>query len=474
MSKYPKDELMLLVAISVIPFILISFDTFEYIYSFSRKYEPYQVDEIIIIFITILTCVAFYALKKYHDLKKVKSRLNYCNQRDFLTELKNRSLFFKIPENDKKYLVLINIIDFTIFNKHLGFKKGDELLKAAALSLRDIVYKEFHECTYRIYGDEFAFYYDKDDIKEVLESIKSKFENRLFEIDSYKFYLHINVAYSNINPKYLTASEALLATRKSIVKSITAYNSKKIYCTNSLDMLNTIRESLDNDNIVPVYQGIYNNKTKETYKYETLARIKKDDKLISPFEFINISKKFKLYHKITKRIIECAFRDFKDSACEFSINLSYIDITNETTCDFILDILEKNPKISKRLTIEFLETENIADYNVLIEFTKKIRKYGCKVALDDFGAGYSNWNNILKLKPDFIKIDGSMIQNLLGNKENINLIKLIVEFSKINNIKTIAEFVDSQELADLATELQIDYSQGFLYSKPKEKEYIRL
>lgn len=474
MLKNHKDELILLSTILIISIVLISLDSFEYLYNLSRKYEHFQLDEFFVIFIAISICTTFYALKKYFDLKKVKNRLNFCNQRDTLTELKNREEFFKVCESQKKYLILLNIIDFTNFNKHLGFKKADELLKKAALCLRDIVYEEIKEPTYRIYGDEFAFYYDKDNIKEVLESLKSKFEERLFEVDSYKFYMHLNIAYSNTKPKYLTAAEALLAIRKSIEKSISSYNPQKIYCTNSLDMLNIIREALDKNQIIPVYQGIYDNNSQEIYKYETLARIKKEDKLISPFEFINVSKKFKLYHKITHRIIECAFNDFRNSSCEFSINLSYIDIINPNTCNFIFSMLKQNPQIAKRLTIEFLETENIADYNILIEFTKKIKDYGTKVALDDFGAGYSNWNNILKLNPDFIKIDGSIIQNLLGNTENINLIKLIVEFSKMNQIKTIAEFVDSKELANLIKELKIDFSQGFLFAKPNEKAQICL
>jgi EAL domain-containing protein (putative c-di-GMP-specific phosphodiesterase class I) len=135
-------------------------------------------------------------------------------------------------------------------------------------------------------------------------------------------------------------------------------------------------------------------------------------------------------------------------------------------------MLNSYPLVAKRLTIEFLETENIEDYGFLLEFTKKVRKFGTKIALDDFGTGYSNWNNILKLKPDYIKLDGSLIQNLLNNQDNINLIKLIVEFTKINNIKTIAEFVDNVELANLITDLGIDYSQGYLYAEPKEKNLI--
>ncbi|RXJ67996.1 hypothetical protein CRV08_09310 [Halarcobacter ebronensis] len=473
-SKF-KDELILLLSILIIIPILTSINIFELLYAFSREYERYQVDELLIIVLAILLCLSIYSFKKTFDLKKTKNVLFNYSEKDMLTSLKNRNAFFKIPEEDKKYLVLINIIDFTIFNKHLGFKKADQLLKKAAITLNKILEKKLGEELYRIYGDEFAFYCDCENIEKVLESIKNRFEKKLFGIEGYKFYIHLNLAYSSTSPKYLTSCEALLSTRKSIVKSIKEYSKEnEISCNNSLDMLNTIRISLENSQVIPVYQGIYDNNTNTTYKYETLARIKKDGKLISPYEFIDISKRFKLYHKITHRIIENAFDDFKDSQCEFSINLSYIDIVNENTCNFIFSMLKKNPQIAKRLTIEFLETENISDYDLLIEFTKKIKEYGTKVALDDFGAGYSNWNNIIKLKPNYIKIDGSIIQNLIGNDKNINFIKLIVEFSRMNEIKTIAEYVDSQELANLIKELKIDYSQGFLFAQPQERTLIKL
>lgn len=237
-------------------------------------------------------------------------------------------------------------------------------------------------------------------------------------------------------------------------------------------MLQTLKNGFKDKKVIPVYQGIYDNKTKSTYKYESLVRIKLKDKLISPYKFIDVAKKFKIYHKITREIIDHTFNDFKDIQDEFSINLSYIDIINITTSDYIFKMLNSHPDVAKRLTIEFLETENIENYEFLIEFSKKIKKFGTKIALDDFGSGYSNWNSILKLNLDYIKIDGSLIQNLLNSQENINLVKLIVEFSKINGIKTIAEFVDNQKLADLIIDLDIDYSQGYLYSEPKERHLI--
>lgn len=445
---------------------------FEVIYSYTRNLEKYEIDEFIIISFTVLYGLAIYGFKKNKDLKEAKKQLIGIMETDDLTLLRNRYAFFKLPEREDNCLILINIIDFSIFNKHLGFEKADLLLKNVANKLNSYINKRWKTELFRIYGDEFAFYCNTNNIEKKLKELKESFEENIFIIDTYEFYIHLNIAYSFTKPKYLTASQALSTTRKSISKSILSYTPQIENTNDSLNMVQLIKESLQNNAVIPVYQGIYDNNLNEIYKYETLARIKKKKEFILPKEFIDISKKFKLYHKITQAIIYKAFEDFKNNKKEFSINLSYIDIINKETHEFIIEMLKSYVNIGNRLTIEFLETENIMDYEVLIDFTEKIRQYNVKIALDDFGSGYSNWNNISKLKPDFIKIDGSLIQNLIGNENNINIIKLIVQFAKINDIKTIAEFVDTEEIANLITYLGIDYSQGFLFSKPSEKHQI--
>lgn len=463
---------MLVCLVVVLSTTFIYFDFFEALYAHTRKFEEYEFDELIIIFTSILFGFSIYGLKKNKDLKKTEKHLLNIVEKDDLTLLKNRYAFFKEKNNDKKYLVLVNIIDFSIFNKHLGFEKADNLLKEIAQKLGILIDRKCGSELFRIYGDEFAFYCDQNNIETKLEELKNEFEEKVFHVDDYEFYIHLNIAYSSIEPRYLTASQALVSTRKSISKSILSYSPKADDKNDSLKMVQIIKESIQKGSVIPVYQGIHDNNTNKIYKYETLARIKRDEKLILPYQFIDISKRFKLYHKITQEIIFNAFEDFENNQKEFSINLSYIDIINKETRDFIIKMLVRHPHIGNRLTIEFLETENIMDYEVLLDFTREIRQFDTKIALDDFGAGYSNWNNILKLRPDFIKIDGSLIQNLIGNDKNINLIKLIVQFAKINDIKTIAEFVDTEEIANLITYLGIDYSQGFLFAKPQERHLL--
>ncbi|WP_419769213.1 MAG: EAL domain-containing protein [Candidatus Marinarcus sp.] len=472
MFKKNFDEIILICIIVVLAPLLIYYNVFENVYTITRVYEKYNFDELFVIFLSMLIAVAFYALKKYSDLKNIKKELTLIHETDTLTSLKNRNAFLNYDEEKYKYVVLLNIIDFSVFNKYLGFEKADKLLVLIAQELQRIIKENLNEELFRIYGDEFAFYSNEINIKHALRRIRLLFEKRNFILDDYEFTVHLNFAYSSCFPKYLTAVSALHFARNSIEKSIYKYTEDIAIQHNSLKMLDALKKGFSQKNIIPVYQAIYDNKSKSIYKYEALARIKQNDTLLTPDCFIDVAKKFKLYHKITKDIIEHSFNDFKDTSDEFSINLSYIDIINEGTNTYIFKMLNAYPNVAKRLTIEFLETENIMDYNVLLKFTEQIRAFGTKVALDDFGSGYSNWNNILKLRPDFIKIDGSLIQNLLNNKDNINLIKLIVQFSKMNNIKTVAEYVDNEELAKLINILGIDYSQGYLYAQPQERHLI--
>ncbi len=472
MFKSYRDEIILILLILLISPILIYLDLFDLIYNFTRTHEEYQLDEYFMIFISVLIALSLYSFKKFKDLRNVKKDLIHFHETDSLTSLKNRSAFLKYNEHEYKYVVLLNIIDFSVFNKYLGFKKADKLLVLVANELQKIIKENSNGKLFRIYGDEFAFYSNEENIIELLKTIKQSFEEKSFKLDSYEFTIHLNLAYSSTFPKYLTAASALHFARHSIHKSIYFYTENLDPKSDSLKMLRALKEGFNKNNVIPVYQAIFDNKKKTTYKYEALVRIKQKDNLISPYLFIDVAKKFKLYHKITEEIIKHTFEDFENITDQFSINLSYIDIINVNTNEYIFKMLNLYPDVAKRLTIEFLETENIIDYEILIKFTEQVRKYGTKIAIDDFGSGYSNWNNILKLRPDFIKIDGSLIQNLVNNQDNINIIKLIVEFAKINGIKTIAEFVDKDELAQLVINLGIDYSQGYLYAQPKEKHLI--
>ena len=144
-----------------------------------------------------------------------------------------------------------------------------------------------------------------------------------------------------------------------------------------------------------------------------------------------------------------------------TINLSFKDILNYEFIDYLDNVLEKLKfEDRNRLVFEILESENLSDYDFLEEFVLKYKKLGVKIAIDDFGSGYSNFIRIIRLKPDYLKIDGSLIKNIDKDNNSYEIVKSIIAFSKTLNIRTIAEYVHREEIFNLILELDVDEFQG--------------
>ncbi len=132
----------------------------------------------------------------------------------------------------------------------------------------------------------------------------------------------------------------------------------------------------------------------------------------------------------------------------------------------------KNSEASKRVTFEILESEAIEDFKKIEKFISEIKRYGAKIAIDDFGSGYSNFSYLIRIHVDYIKIDGSLIHNIDVDKSALLVVETIVSFAKKLGIKTVAEFVHSSVIMDKVKELEIDYSQGFYIDEPSIKRLI--
>jgi EAL domain-containing protein (putative c-di-GMP-specific phosphodiesterase class I) len=189
---------------------------------------------------------------------------------------------------------------------------------------------------------------------------------------------------------------------------------------------------------------------------------------LSPYFFLDISVKTKQYLQLSNQIISKALKDLKKTDKQISINLSFKDILDSEFIVFLDESLKKITNEDKsRVVFEILESDYISDYTLLEEFISKYRKQGIKIAIDDFGTGYSNFAHILKIRPNYIKIDGSLIKNIYSDKNSYEMVKSIIDFSKALNIRVIAEFVHSQEVFDSLVELGVDELQGFYLAEPK-------
>ncbi|MDP1784565.1 MAG: EAL domain-containing protein, partial [Sulfuricurvum sp.] len=187
--------------------------------------------------------------------------------------------------------------------------------------------------------------------------------------------------------------------------------------------------------------------------------------IVPPMKFLTIAKKTKLYPQITLEVIYQACTLFATRDEEFSINLSDTDIRNPYTVSEIIKTITETGTAS-RIVFEILESEGIENYDEVAQFITKVKALGAKIAIDDFGTGYSNFENILKLSVDYIKIDGSLIREIIGNRRHRIIVETIIDFAQKIDAMTIAEFVEDVAIYDTLKELGVDYSQGYFTGKP--------
>ena len=231
------------------------------------------------------------------------------------------------------------------------------------------------------------------------------------------------------------------------------------------ELLATLHRNIKEETVEPFFQAIQDNRTSKISKYEALMRIyDKDGNVIMPQVFLGKSRKYRLFNKLMEILILKVINYVKKYQIHVSINLDYNDILNPSIKSLIINNI-KNTNIGSYLTIEILESKQINNFYLVNDFINDLKTYKVQIAIDDFGSGFSNYEHILNINTDFIKLDGSLIKKI---DEDIyyNLVKSIVLFCKEQNIKVVAEFVSDLKILRYVKSLDIDYSQGYYISKP--------
>jgi EAL domain-containing protein (putative c-di-GMP-specific phosphodiesterase class I)/DNA-binding response OmpR family regulator len=327
--------------------------------------------------------------------------------------------------------------------------------------------------------DRFVIYWESEELipkdklllfaKRVHKFVNRKsFGDKLFQSD-----IKINIVANQLKENFVQIG--ILSLKEVVKKNMSYILADNIYkdmtknIENTMQMIEYIDKAIEQNRVVPVYQAIMDTKTKEIYKYECLVRIEREDgSLMSPFFFLDIAKQSDQYPDITKIMIEKTFSYMKDKNCEFSINLSSIDMENSELLHFLFNKLAQY-KLAKRLIIELLEDEAIHNFELVLKFIKDVKKLGVRIAIDDYGSGYSNLERIFQFKPDYIKIDGSIIKGICKDDTKLAIAKSAVFLSRELGIKTIGEFISDKDILQKAKEIDIDYLQGYYICEPSKE-----
>ncbi len=392
---------------------------------------------------------------------------------DELTSLLNRKALLRdIAKASNPILSIVDIDAFKGINDLYGEIIGNKVLIKVASLLKDL--GEERGCkVYRIGSDEFVLLKDEEfQIEKCVKTIElviKGINTTPIHIQEYDMSLRVDVTIGISIEKSDTLETAGMALK--IAKN--DRQSYQIYCRkcnlygeyqNDIKWTRIIEKAIENDSVISYYHPIVD-KDQNIVKYESLMRIVENDIIHLPFSFLDIAKKVKFYAQLEKTVIRKAFSKAKESGVCISINLAIEDILNENLIKFIeKELVDKN--IAHLITFELLENESITDYDKAIDFINMVQKLGSSIAIDDFGSGYSNFEYLLRLKPDYIKIDGSCIKNIHNDKNSLLITKTINDFAHNLGIKTIAEFVHNKEVFDVLKGLGIDEYQGHYFSEP--------
>ncbi len=236
----------------------------------------------------------------------------------------------------------------------------------------------------------------------------------------------------------------------------------------NMEISKYIMDALNEKRMLLALQPIVNSTTEVVSFYEILLRIQNPDgSIISAGEFIPIAEQLGMSRLIDYRVLELSILYAKKTPdVDLSLNISGLTCGDKEWVDMLGLLLHNDKDLAKRLMIEITETAVIEDIDVTIDFVQKVKKLGCKVAIDDFGAGYTSYKSIRQLDVDVVKIDGNFIENITKNKKDQIIVKSLITLCNELGIETVAEFVTDQDAADMLREFGVTYLQGFFFGKP--------
>jgi len=378
---------------------------------------------------------------------------------------------------NESMLIILHINQISAIKELYGFDIVKKILLDKSKKLKTLISDEA-ACLYSINLQKFAILIkDKILFEKYISIVKYSIVNNIeFDIynctngDSIMSDFTAGISYGKIHLHH----QSNVALQEAIISK----EPYKVYDENpasmelkktSLDRLKIYKCALHEGDIVPYFQPIIDAHSEEIIKYEALARlVLPNGEVVSPYYFLNSAIEDKTFEFFTRQMMQKVFQVYKKSKVPISLNLTYENISSRSMVEYIKNRLDKYG--GDGITFEIVETEEIKDYKLLEDFILMLKSYKAKVSIDDFGSGYSNFTNIIKLNIDFIKIDGTLTTNLLIDEKTSHMVQGIVEFAKSIDVKTVAEFVSTEELSVIAKKIGVDYLQGYYYGEPKSAQ----
>lgn len=416
---------------------------------------------------------------------------------DYLTGLPNRRAFNdrldlekRLANVDKrKFAILtIDLDGFKFLNDTYGHQVGDLLLMEVGKKVEWALHNDI-EMLARTGGDEFAILttnlQTRDQVERIAKAALNVFEQS-FNVKDYQLFLTASIGISiypesgeDADSLMKNAGLAVYLAEKAGRHTYHIYSpTANIETYKSFTLRNGLRHALYNNQFLLYYQPIIHGETNEIVGVEALLRWNHPDwGIVSPDEFIPLAEESGLIIKIGEWVLKTVckkLRFWHDAGymIKGSVNLSLIQFLQTDLIEMITTTLIENDLERKWLTLEITETATLEQKEKAMEKIAKLRAKNIQIALDDFGDGFASFKNLKDVKPDFLKIDRSLVKDIPSDQDSVEMVKSIIQLAHRLSISVIAEGVETKEQKEFLSEQQCERMQGYLFSKPVSEEII--
>ena len=414
------------------------------------------------------------ALTGLHNRRELEKRLE-----EVLTEVR------RYPNNDY-WLCYIDLDQFKVINDTCGHLAGDELIKQVARCIKDQIRES--DLVARMGGDEFAIllkHCEENYAHAVVERVRKELQELRFAWDKKSFSTSASIGMVSINSDSGSLYDLLSAADTACyVAKDEGRNRIHIYQRNDdvtarregeMEMVHRINRALEDDRFVLYFQRIQSLKDDaQDLHGEILIRMLDEKRdIVPPMAFIPAAERYNLMTQIDRWVIQKTLEKLQQLTQNnaigdhlVSINLSAQSICDDDFLPFLLGQLDQSPIKPESLCFEVTETAAIANLSSAIQFITSVKKRGCRFSLDDFGSGLSSFGYLKNLPVDFLKIDGGFVRDILDDNMDLALVESINQIGHVMGIKTIAEYVENDEIIALLQAIGVDYGQGYGIEKP--------
>ncbi|MEM7760487.1 MAG: EAL domain-containing protein [Cyanobacteria bacterium P01_A01_bin.40] len=432
------------------------------------------------------------------ERKKIEAELSYEAKHDSLTNLPNRAAFIERTEQaleqsyrDPDYLFAVLFIDldrFKIVNDSLGHQIGDELLITVAQILTDCSRSE--DFVARLGGDEFTILLHQLETIDVANAIAENINQQLaepFSLQGHNVFTSASIGIVKADHKYQDIADILrdadlaMYRAKSLGKARHEVFDSKMYVGTKelLETENDLRTAIIENQLVLHYQPIISLKTDQLYGFEALLRWQHPLKgLVYPEKFIQIAEETGLIIAIGQWVLQEACQQMylwqskypHTVDLKMSVNIASQQMKDPNFLTNLDHILAKTGFGGHSLHLEITET-TLMDYQPeTINLFKQIRDRGIRLNIDDFGTGYSSLQYLKRFPINMLKIDRSFVQGMLDDRENFEIVKMIITLSRTLKISIVAEGIENLKQLKVLQTLNCELGQGYLFSQALDQE----